>query len=183
MDLERRPWSPKSTPAKGPKRLCKFCILAVILPIICLCVPLYMRFQALKPQVFTLSPSDMKLLNQVGIWIRILAVICPIFIKLLPFYIVYLLSLSFLSLQDSRISTVWCQGQELRMNGSFNAYLLPSKPRLRRFRQHVTMTRKMILEDDIKEYWGFYLLRGSQVRLSTCARYVGSSFIIVKGMF
>ena len=67
------------------------------------------------------------------------------------------------------------------MNGSFNAYLLPTKPRLRRFRQHVTMTRKMILEDDIKEYWGFYLLRGSQVRLSTCARYVGSSFIIVKG--
>ena len=69
------------------------------------------------------------------------------------------------------------------MNGSFNAYLLPTKPRLRRFRQHVTMTRKMVLEDDIKEYWGFYLLRGSQVRLSTCARYVGSSFIIVKGMF
>ena len=181
MDLERRPWSPKSTPAKGPKRLCKFCILAVILPIICLCVPLYMRFQALKPQVFTLSPSDMKLLNQVGIWIRILDVICPIlfFALLHSLFVIFII----LSLQDSRISTVWCQGQELRMNGSFNAYLLPSKPRLRRFRQHVTMTRKMILEDDIKEYWGFYLLRGSQVRLSTCARYVGSSFIIVKGMF
>ena len=65
MDLEKRPWSSKSSPAKGPKRLCKFCVLAVILPIICLCVPLYMRFQALKPQIFTLSPSDMKLLNQV----------------------------------------------------------------------------------------------------------------------
>ena len=25
-----------------------------------------MRFQALKPQIFTLSPSDMKLLNQVS---------------------------------------------------------------------------------------------------------------------
>ena len=67
MDLEKRPWSSKSSPAKGPKRLCKFCVLAVILPIICLCVPLYMRFQALKPQIFTLSPSDMKLLNQVSI--------------------------------------------------------------------------------------------------------------------
>ena len=66
MDLEKRPWSSKSSPAKGPKRLCKFCVLAVILPIICLCVPLYMRFQALKPQIFTLSPSDMKLLNQVN---------------------------------------------------------------------------------------------------------------------
>ena len=69
------------------------------------------------------------------------------------------------------------------MNGSFNAYLLPNKPRLKRFRQHVTMTRKMVLEDDIKEYWGFYLLRGSQVRLSTCSRYVGASFIIVKGTY
>ena len=66
MDLEKRPWSSKSSPAKGPKRLCKFCVLAVILPIVCLCVPLYMRFQALKPQIFTLSPSDMKLLNQVS---------------------------------------------------------------------------------------------------------------------
>ena len=65
MDLEKRPWSSKSPPTKGPKRLCKFFVLAVILPMICLCVPLYMRFQALKPQVFTLSPSDMKLLNQV----------------------------------------------------------------------------------------------------------------------
>ena len=76
MDLEKRPWSSKSSPAKGPKRLCKFCVLAVILPIICLCVPLYMRFQALKPQIFTLSPSDMKLLNQVSINID-----CHAFVK------------------------------------------------------------------------------------------------------
>ena len=58
MDLEKRPWSSKSPPTKGPKRLCKFFVLAVILPMICLCVPLYMRFQALKPQIFTLSPLE-----------------------------------------------------------------------------------------------------------------------------
>ena len=25
---------------------------------------------------------------------------------------------------------MWCSGQQLRMNSSFNAYLLPEKPRL-----------------------------------------------------
>lgn len=34
----------------------------------------------------------------------------------------------------------------------------------------VAMTRQLILEDDMKEYWGFYLLRGSSVTVSTCVR-------------
>ncbi len=80
------------------------------------------------------------------------------------------------------MSTVWCQGQELRMNATFNAYLLSSRPRLRRYRHHVNMRRHMLLEDDIKEYWGFYLIRGSVVRLSVCARHEGASFIVVKGL-
>ena len=46
------------------------------------------------------------------------------------------------------------------MNGSFNAYLLAQRPKLKRWKQHVTMKRNMILQDDIKEYWGFYLLKG-----------------------
>jgi len=145
--LEKMPWSSNSGPAKGPKRLAKFCLLAILLPIACLCIPLYMRFQALKPHFFMLTPNDMKLLNH-----------------------------------ESRISTVWCEGQELRMNGSFNAYLLRERPKLRRFRQHVTMKRKMMLEDDVKEFWGFYLLRGSRVRLATCSRHEGASFILVKGL-
>ena len=40
----------------------------------------------------------------------------------------------------------------------------------------------MMLEDDIKEYWGFYLLRGSIVRLSVCSRHEGASFIMVKDL-
>lgn len=32
--------------------------------------------------------------------------------------------------------------------------------------------RNLELSDDMKEYWGFYLLRGSTVTVSTCARYV-----------
>ena len=39
-----------------------------------------------------------------------------------------------------------------------------------------------MLEDDIKEYWGFYLLRGSIVRLSVCSRHEGASFILVKDL-
>ena len=104
--------------------------------------------------------------------------------------------------QESRVSTVWCEGQQLRMistsNNStdadvtpsessspppppvFNAYLLSERPRLTRVRQRVSMQRRMVLEDDIKEYWGFYLLRGSVVRLAACARHEGASFIVVK---
>lgn len=33
------------------------------------------------------------------------------------------------------------------------------------------MTRHLVLEDDMKEYWGFYLLRGSSVTVSACVRY------------
>ena len=67
-DLESLKWSSDSDARKGPKRLCKFCLLGILLPILLLCVPLYMRFQALKPHFFLLSPSDMKLLNQVCVY-------------------------------------------------------------------------------------------------------------------
>ena len=64
-DLENMKWKSKSSAIKGPKRMCKFCILAIVVPIVLLCIPLYMRYQALRPHLFTLSPSDMKLLNHV----------------------------------------------------------------------------------------------------------------------
>ena len=41
---------------------------------------------------------------------------------------------------------------------------------------------KMILEDDVKEFWGFYLLRGSTVRVSTCSRHEGASFSLIKDL-
>ena len=65
--MERMRWASKSGPSKGPKRLCKFCLFGVVLPVLCLLLPLYVRFQALRPHYFTLSPSDMKLLNQVSL--------------------------------------------------------------------------------------------------------------------
>ena len=64
-EMERMRWSSRTGGSKGPKRLCKFCFCGVILPVLCLVIPVYVRFQALRPHYFTLSPSDMKLLNQV----------------------------------------------------------------------------------------------------------------------
>ncbi|XP_045540261.1 uncharacterized protein LOC106710343 isoform X3 [Papilio machaon] len=43
------------------------------------------------------------------------------------------------------------------------------------------MTRELELEDDMKEYWGFYLLKGSSVTVSTCVRWPGASLIMIKG--
>jgi hypothetical protein len=49
--------------------------------------------------------------------------------------------------QESAVSTIWCQGQELHVksNRTFNAYLLPRRPKLQRFRKSVNMTRRMNL--------------------------------------
>ena len=80
------------------------------------------------------------------------------------------------------MSTFWCEGQDIKMNSSFNAYLLEKRPRLKRYRHHVKMERRMMLEDDVKEYWGFYLLKGSVAKLSVCSRHEGASFIVVKGL-
>ena len=38
------------------------------------------------------------------------------------------------------------------------------------------MTRHLELEDDMKEYWAFYLLQGSSVTVSTCVRYTCSLY-------
>lgn len=43
------------------------------------------------------------------------------------------------------------------------------------------MRRKMLLDDDMKEYWGFYLLAGSVFRVESCSRYEGASLVIIKG--
>ena len=63
FELDKMRWSPRSNPNKGPMRMLKFCVLGVCLPLVLLCVPLYMRFISLRPHLFTLSPLDMKLLN------------------------------------------------------------------------------------------------------------------------
>jgi peptidyl-prolyl cis-trans isomerase SDCCAG10 len=62
------------------------------------------------------------------------------------------------------------QRQLVRANTTFNAFLLPGQPVVEPEPLKVSMTRHLELEDDMKEYWAFYLLQGSSVTVSTCVR-------------
>jgi hypothetical protein len=57
------------------------------------------------------------------------------------------------------------------MNTSFDAYLMEEKPTIIPKAQKLSMMRHFELDDDVKEYWGFYLLQDSQVTAIICARY------------
>ncbi|XP_076166911.1 uncharacterized protein LOC143146454 isoform X1 [Ptiloglossa arizonensis] len=82
---------------------------------------------------------------------------------------------------DAKVSTTWCQSQLIKVNATFNAYLMGDVPQVKSEVQPVSMTRHLILEDDMKEYWGFYLLAGSSVTVSTCVRWPGASLTIIRG--
>lgn len=85
-------------------------------------------------------------------------------------YQVYPIGMSDMRLIDNRVSTTWCQRQLVKSNATFNAFLMAGPPPVASERSAVSMTRTLLLSDDMKEYWGFYLLKGSTVTVSTCAR-------------
>lgn len=58
----------------------------------------------------------------------------------------------------------------VKSNATFNAFVVPGPPELTEELVPVSMTRQLELEDDMKEYWGFYLLQGSTVTVSACVR-------------
>lgn len=89
--------------------------------------------------------------------------------------------MSDMRLIDGKISTTWCQRQLVKANTSFNTFLLPESPSISRNHQKLSMVRHLELEDDMKEYWGFYLLKGSSVKVSTCVRWPGASLIVIRG--
>lgn len=62
------------------------------------------------------------------------------------------------------------QGNVIHSNISFNAFLMPGQPKIAPTLKQVQMTRHLLLDDDMKEYWGFYLLKGSKVIVSSCSR-------------
>ncbi|XP_076645280.1 uncharacterized protein LOC143354816 [Halictus rubicundus] len=93
----------------------------------------------------------------------------------------YPLTISDQRLIDAKVSTTWCQSQVIKVNATFNAYLMSEEPQVENKVQPVSMTRHLILEDDMKEYWGFYLLKGSSVTVSTCVRWPGASLTIIRG--
>uniref|UniRef100_A0A1B0D8B7 E3 ubiquitin-protein ligase APD1-4 middle domain-containing protein n=1 Tax=Phlebotomus papatasi TaxID=29031 RepID=A0A1B0D8B7_PHLPP len=93
----------------------------------------------------------------------------------------YPLGISDMRLIDSKVSTTWCQRQIVKANISFNAFLMPNLPTISKDRLPVNMTRHLLLDDDMKEYWGFYLLKGSTVTVSSCSRWPGASLILIRG--
>lgn len=56
------------------------------------------------------------------------------------------------------------------MNGTYSAYVSSETPPASPTRSIHHMLHSTTLQDDVKEYWGFHLLKGSTVTISTCAR-------------
>ncbi|XP_037910349.1 uncharacterized protein LOC119651080 isoform X2 [Hermetia illucens] len=79
------------------------------------------------------------------------------------------------------ISNIFCQQHSLRMNSSFNAFQLKTRPEVSTNHKHIRLKKSMTLPDDTLEYWGFYLLKGARVELKVCSRYDGSRILVVKG--
>ena len=108
----------------------------------------------------------------------ILGIALPTALVSVPLYLryhvysnqLYPFAVSDMRLLDRRISTVWCQSQMVKVNdnATFNAFLFSEDPPLAPVLQPVSMVREIFLEDDMKEYWGFYLLAGSIVTVSSC---------------
>ncbi|XP_066262139.1 uncharacterized protein [Euwallacea similis] len=119
----------------------------------------------------------------------LLGVIVPTLVLGVPLYLrynvygaqLYPLAMSDMRMIDNRVSTTWCQKQRIKTNTTFNAFLLTQPPHLSANVQSLSMVRHLILEDDIKEYWGFYLLKGSSVTVKTCVRWPGASLIVIRG--
>ncbi|XP_046972470.1 uncharacterized protein LOC124539218 [Vanessa cardui] len=119
----------------------------------------------------------------------ILMIVLPCIFIFVPLYMryrvfsgqMYPMSMTDMRLIDSKISPTWCQRQVVRSNATFNAFVVPGPPELTEELVPVSMTRELELEDDMKEYWGFYLLQGSTVTVSSCVRWPGASLIMIKG--
>lgn len=119
----------------------------------------------------------------------ILSILLPVCLIAGPLYLrykvygdqLYPLAMSDMRILDNKVSTTWCQRQLVKVNTTFNAFLLPQTPNIAHELKPLSMVRHLELEDDMKEYWGFYLLRGSSVTVSTCVRWPGASLIIIRG--
>ncbi|KAF5297931.1 hypothetical protein FQA39_LY11916 [Lamprigera yunnana] len=121
----------------------------------------------------------------------ILGIAVPMALVSVPLYLRYHVygnqwypfAVSDMRLLDKKMSTIWCQGQLVKVNdnATFNVFLLPEHPAVASTPKPVSMSREIFLEDDMKEYWGFYLLAGSTVTVSTCVRWPGASLIVIRG--
>ncbi|KAJ6644651.1 Larval cuticle protein LCP-30 [Pseudolycoriella hygida] len=128
------------------------------------------------------GPKRVIRLFLLGVTIPLLFIAIPLYLKHRVYdYQVYPVGMSDMRLIDNKVSTTWCQRQIVKANTTFNAFLMSDSPHVTKARVPVSMTRHLQLSDDMKEYWGFYLLKGSSVTVSTCARWPGASLILIRG--
>ncbi|XP_066996326.1 uncharacterized protein [Anabrus simplex] len=149
-------------------------------------IPLELRRQSVR--AFSRKRKHLK-----GPWralrLCLLGILLPSILVAVPLYMryhvygdqMYPVAMSDMRLLDSRVSTTWCQRQLVKGNTTFNAFLLPEQPKVDPEPVRLSMTRDLWLEDDAKEYWAFYLLKGSAITVSTCVRGPGASLIVIRG--
>ncbi|XP_069173167.1 uncharacterized protein [Procambarus clarkii] len=129
---------------RGPRRVVRLCVFALVLPALLITIPLYVRLVLYPPGHYPMVPTDQRLLSR-------------------------------------HVSSVWCQAQKAHMNGTFNGYLSRSAPGVDPQRRTHVMLHSLALRDDVKEYWGFFLLKGSTVTLSSCSRWDGGQLMVLRG--
>ncbi|XP_077267479.1 uncharacterized protein LOC143900244 isoform X1 [Temnothorax americanus] len=127
-------------------------------------------------------PLRLMRLCLLGLLLPFLFIVGPLYLRYRVYSEqLYALAISDQRLVDSKVSTVWCQSQVIKVNATFNAYLMSNEPVVEKETVPVSMTRHLVMEDDMKEYWGFYLLQGSSVTVSACVRWPGASLTIIRG--
>ncbi|XP_050705118.1 uncharacterized protein LOC126990431 isoform X3 [Eriocheir sinensis] len=136
---------PQGQLLRGPRRVVRLCVFALLLPATLITIPLYVRLVLYPPAHYPMMPTDQRLLAR-------------------------------------HASSFWCQAQSTHMNGSFTSYLTKGKPEVGPERRTYAMLNHLKAQDDVKEYWGFYFLRGSTVTISTCARWDGGQLMILRGV-
>ncbi|KAG0716943.1 hypothetical protein GWK47_008455 [Chionoecetes opilio] len=130
---------------RGPRRVVRLCVFALLLPAMLITVPLYVRLVLYPPAHYPMMPTDQRLLGR-------------------------------------HASSFWCQAQWTNMNGSYNAYLTNDVPPASLTRSTHHMLYSTTLQDDVKEYWGFHLLKGSTVTMATCSTMDGAQLMILRGV-
>jgi len=122
------------------------------------------------------------------VYLCLCGILLPLFWIALPVYAKHIYESSLITigisetlLLDGNMSTIWCQGQTLKMNENFNSYLMNEPPSLLPTAQNLSKSYNFELDDDLKEYWGFYLLKGSEMTVKSCSRQLGASVMMVKG--
>ncbi|XP_060084055.1 uncharacterized protein LOC132563314 [Ylistrum balloti] len=76
------------------------------------------------------------------------------------------------------IDPVLCEGVSVRTTLPVNTYLLPSAPNIASERVTYSFNKTTFVDEDKYEYWGFYLIAGSDIEIITCTRYYGTMYII-----